>query len=207
MKPNERKKLKHFLYFLCIVTLLATIYLFFASSPFEGDKEDTWANFGRLAMGSHLTIQNTDNRLTLLHDKDLLSAEGLYYADWAMGDCEAYENSDGDTIDLYDAQLYCILGEYKNSQEARKNMDLWLDAEKGNYEVLSEEEISCNGQSYHLITYACVNENNPYDRGVSAFGVYGDCAMCMELTCRKNFQEDLRAILIHFLDNCTYSGK
>ena len=168
-------------------------------------QEDTWSDSGSVTVGNNLTIQNSDNRMTLLENIDVLSADGLYYATWTMGDSEPYENSEGDTVDLYDAHLYLLSGEFPDSQAARNNMDKWLAAGKSNYEVLSEENITCNGQSYSLITYNCISDNNPYERGVSAFGIYQNNAVCIELTCRENFKEDLRMILIDFLNNCTYN--
>lgn len=198
-------KLRPLLCILCIAFMLTGCA--HASLLSQGTKEDTWSDSGSITVGHNLTIQNADNRMTLSENMDVLAAEGLYYATWTMGGFEPYENSDGDTVDLYDAQLYLLLGEFPGSQDAQNNMDKWLTAGKSNYEILSEESITCNGQSYCLITYNCISDTNPYDRGVSAFGVYQDNAVCIELTCRENFEEDLRTILIDFLNNCTYGDK
>lgn len=189
---------------IAIVALFSLAGYYYVSLPVKEEQEDTWSDSGFLKVGSDLTIQNADSRLSLLDSKDVLSANGLYYAAWTMGGSEPYENSEGITVDLYDAQLYLVLGEYKDNEEACKNMVKWLDAAKGNYEVLAEEEISCNEQPYSLLTYNCISESNPYERGISAFGVYDSTAVCIELTCREGFEEDLRTILISFLDNCTY---
>lgn len=198
-------KLRRLLSFFCAAFMLTGCA--HTSLLSQGTKEDTWADSGFITVGHDLTIQNTDNRMALLENIDVLAADGLYYATFTMGDSEPYENSDGDTVDLYDAHLYLLLGEFKGSQDAQNNMDQWLSAGESNYEVLSKEEITCNGQSYCLITYNCISDSNPYERGVSAFGVYQDSAVCIELTCRENFEEDLKTILIDFLDNCTYSSK
>ena len=206
MKSKDNMKLK-ILICVAIVALFSLAGYYYVSLPMqEGVQEDTWSDSGFLKVGHSLVIQNTDNRLSLLDSKDVLSANGLYYAAWTIGSPEPYENSEGVTVDLYDAQLYLVLGEHKNSGEADKDMTKWLDAAKGNYEILAEEEISCNGQSYYLLTYNCINESNPYERGVSAFGVYDNTAVCIELTCREGFGEDLETILIPFLDNCTYGS-
>lgn len=153
-----------------------------------------------------LTVDNTDSRLTLLSNMDALSADGLYYAAWTMGGSEPYENSDGDTVDLYDAQLYFLLGEFKDAETAQNNLNTWLSAGRTNYEILSEENVTCNGQDYLLITYQFIHEDNPYVRGISAFGVFGNHAACIELTCREGFDEDLKTILIDFLNGCTYDA-
>ncbi|MCM1539868.1 MAG: hypothetical protein NC121_01260 [Blautia sp.] len=189
---------------IAIVALFSLAGYYYVSFPMQAEQEDTWSDSGFLQVGHHLTIQNADNRLALLDSKDVLSANGLYYAAWSMGDSVPYENSEGATVDLYDAQLYLVLGEHKNEEEARKDMIKWMDAARGNYEILAEEEIVCNGQSYSLLTYNCVSESNPYERGVSAFGVYNDTSVCVELTCREGVEEDLGNILVSFLNNCTY---
>ncbi len=159
---------------------------------------------GQVKIGSHLTIQNTDERLTLSEHMDALSADGLYYASWVAGESTPYENSDGESVSLYDAQLYVLAGEFKTAEAAQENMNNWLAAGKSNYDVIGEENIDCNGQSYSLITYQFTNSENPYDHGVSVFGVYEDMAVCMELTCVKGYDEDLRQMLTDFLENCDY---
>lgn len=164
----------------------------------------TVTDSGYLMIGSCLTVQNEDTRLTLSDYKDALSADGLYYASWTAGNSEPYENSDGDTVDLYDAQLYLLLGEFKDSDAAQKNMDSWLEAGQTSYDVTDDSAITCNGQSYTIITYHFSNKENPYSHGVSAFGVYKNLAVCVELTCREDYQEDLQEMLTGFLNSCTY---
>lgn len=186
--------------FLIIFTLTGCASSPLLSSPPETIDTDS----DHVVIGHHLTVDNTDNRLTLLSNIDALSADGLYYAAWTMGDSEPYENSDGDTVDLYDAQLYFLLGEFKDAESAQNNVDTWLSAGKANYEILSEENVTCNGQDYLLITYRFTHEDNPYARGVSAFGTFNSDALCIELTCRENFEEDLKAVLLGFLNGCTY---
>lgn len=168
--------------------------------------DDTWADSGYANVGNSLTIENSDNRFTLLENRDTLSSEGLYYATWTIGDAVPFENSDGDTVDLYDAHLYLLLGEYSSNNRALENMGKWLTAGKNNYEVLSEEEITCNHQAYTMITYQFPDSDNPYDRGISVFGACGKSAVCIELTCRKTFTEDLRTLIVPFLEHCTYQA-
>lgn len=188
MKSMNKKAVRYLLCIL-IIALFSLAGYYFISSPIDLGKDDTWADSGFLKMGNNLTIKNSDNTLTLLDSKDVLSANGLYYATWTMGE---------------EVQLYFVLSEHKSAAEADNDMTKWMDLAKGNYEVLTEEEAICNGQPYLLITYNCVNEDNPYDRGISAFGVRDNDTMCVELTCMQNFKEDLKTILTTFLDNCTY---
>ncbi|MGN0465319.1 MAG: hypothetical protein ACI4F9_03090 [Lachnospiraceae bacterium] len=146
------------------------------------------------------------NQLTLLDNKETLAAEGLYYATWVAGNSTPYKNSDGDTIDLYDAQLYFLTSETKSEEKAKSNCNTWLSAAKENYEVLTENTITLNGQSYTFITYTCDNKENPYSHGVSAFGVCDNTALCIELTCLENYTEDLEALLTNFLENCYFKA-
>ena len=200
MKNKIRNKSKYIVCILCIAVLLTGCSGL--SSLSDGS---TVTDSEYVTVGSHLTVHNTDTRLTLIDNKDALSADGLYYASWVSGDSEPYENSDGDTVDLYDAQLYLLMGEFKNSDAAQKNMESWLAAGQTNYNITDESTITCNGQSYTVITYSFQNKENPYSHGVSAFGVCNNLAVCVEFTCRENYQEDLQEMLTDFLNNCTYN--
>ncbi|MDE7429183.1 MAG: hypothetical protein K2N00_07955, partial [Lachnospiraceae bacterium] len=128
----------------------------------------------------------------------------LYYASWTAGSPEKYENSEGDTVDLYDAQLYLLLAECKTAEAAEDNSKSWLEAGQANYEVTGEETIVCNGQTYTLLSYRFSSEETPYSHGVSAFGVYENCAVCVELACQETYGEDLYEMLTSFLEGCSY---
>ena len=78
------------------------------------------------------------------------------------------------------------------------------EAGRANYEVTAEETISCNGQSYTLLTYHFTSEENPYSHGVSAFGVFENSAICVELTCQESYGEDLHEMLTGFLEGFDY---
>ncbi len=192
-------KLKHFIWLTAMLLILTGCS---ALSPVR--KEMAPGNSDYTAIGSRLEIRDIDSRFTLLDNMDALSADGLYYAAWTMGESVPYENSDGDTVDLYDAQLYLLLGEFQTEDKALENMDTWLSAARTNYQVTAEETVSCGEQSYTVITYDCPGESNPYARGISAFGSFYDNAVCIELTCQEEFSEDLRTLLIDFLNCCSY---
>lgn len=187
---------------LCIILLLTGC----ASAKPSAAAPDASASTDDITLGKSLTVRNTDSRLVLLSNLDTLAADGLYYASWVAGSAVPYENSDGDTVDLYDATLYLLLGEYKNEQTAQNNMDAWLGTAKENYAVINEEEFTCNGQTYLLITYDFTNEDNPYTHGISAFTSSGNNAVCAELTCQEQFKEDLHDILTDFLTCCTFAS-
>ena len=195
-------KTKFAILFFCLALLLPGCS---ALSP-NLEKEPV-ENKSHLLVGHSLEVENTDSRFILVDDNSALAADGLYYVSWRMGDPTPYENSDGDTADLYDASLYLLLGESKDAASAQKNVATWLNAAKENYEVLEEQEAVYNGQAYTVLTYHCASENNPYDRGISAFAATGGISLCVEVTCLEDFPEDLDKILANFLEHCSYISK
>ena len=154
MKINT--KLKYAACILCITAILSGCAVLTS-----GSENDTTVITKDVQIGGSLTVRNADTRLKLLSNLDTLSADGLYYASWAVGNSEPYENSDGDTVDLYDAQLYLLLGEFKSSDTAQQNMDNWFTAGQTNYNITAEENVTCNGQSYTVVTYNFDNEETP----------------------------------------------
>ncbi len=192
-------KLKFICYLICFIFLLPACTLSKGTS--------TAQNGDYTIVGKNLKIKNDNKDFVLLDNKDALAASGLYYATWVTGTPEAYENSDGDTVDLYDAQLYLLSGEAEDDTEAQENLDSWLDAARSKYDITDEKTEIFNGQEYLITTYNCKGDTNPYSNGISAFGISGNNAVCIELTCRKNFGKELKPILTGFLNNCYYNNK
>lgn len=206
MNPKNNKKLKIWICVICVALLSMGGY-YYLSLQVEKQQEDIWADFGLLKIGSDLTVYNKDNRLSLLEIKDVLSADGLYYASWTMGEPETGGSGNEGNTGLRDTRIYLVVGEHKSSEEAGADMAKWLDAAREKYEVLTEEEISCDGQAYSLITYHWTDEEETGGRGMSAFGVHDSTAVCIELICGESFAEDPEAVLIPFLENCVYGGE
>ncbi len=157
-----------------------------------------------LTIGNYLTINNLDDSFTLLDHKETLAANGIYYASFGIGDSQDYENNNGEIINLYDAQLYLLLGETKSENTAKKKKDDWILAAKENYDILEEEKLYDNEPSYSLLSYHHKNTDNPHTKGISAFCVFGNNALCIELTSKKDFEEDLKTLLMNFLENLSY---
>lgn len=194
-------KIKYTILSLCAVLILAGCSI----NP-QNEPDPAWEETGVITVGNTLTVQKSDERWNLLSNIDTLTAEGLYYAAWSIGENRFEDDDSEDAVNLYDAQLYLLLGEFPDESDAEQNMDKWLDVARTNYEILNEKEISCNGQPYLLITYNCVSENNPYDNGASVFGVRQKHAICIELTLAEDFDEDAKTLLIDFLNNCSYDS-
>jgi len=138
-------------------------------------------------------------------NNEALAANGMYYATWSMGEGEPYTNEDGDEAQLYDAQVYLLLGGYQSVEEAESNLAQWRDMAKVQYEIGSTAEETHNGQEFTVITYRFDSGENPYARGVSAFGIYRNYAVSVELACQEDFDGDAAQLLGHFLDHCHYA--
>ncbi len=156
-------------------------------------------------VGTTLGIEEPGNGLTLLDNKDALTASGLYYAAWVIGEAEDYVNADGDTIDLYDAQLYVLLQDCDDETAAQTSVDGWQAQEEEAYNVLSVETATCADQTFTILIYETADEENPYASGVSAFTAYQDHAINVELACQDGFDGDAYAILTEFLEGFHYA--
>lgn len=201
---NAMKKKKYFpnarLLFPCLALLLTGC----SARPQETTDGTPWQE-DWVTIGNRIGVEDCEP-LTFLENRDALAADGLYYAAWTDGESTPYQNSDGNTVDLYDAQLYFLASETTKEESAQTTCDKWLAASKSNYELQSEDTLDCGGQTYTRITYRCVNEDNPYDHGVSAFTVRGNLAVCVELNCLEDYSGDLETILTDFLNGCHYSA-
>lgn len=75
----------------------------------EDLKSDPLVNAdGTAPVGSTLVAPAPQDDFVLLDNKDILSANGLYYASWVNGDAQPYENSDGKTaLTMRSSRLWC----------------------------------------------------------------------------------------------------
>ena len=105
---------------LCVVVLaLAAVLCTGCGVKDEDLKSDPLVNAdGTAPVGSTLVAPAPQDDFVLLDNKDILAANGLYYASWVSGEPQPYENSDGKTVDLYDAQLTLVVQENKTEEKA-----------------------------------------------------------------------------------------
>lgn len=149
---------------------------------------------------------DTPEGLTAQENSDTLSAKGMYYATWSIGEAEPHINEDGENAQLYDAQVYLLITGYGSTQKAEETAEEWLTMTNEQYAVEETRAETYNGQEFIVITYTYTSATNPYSRGASAFGIYGNYAISVELSCRANFEGDALEILEGFLEHCHYAA-
>ena len=165
-----------------------------------GPWDESWLTVGGVVGVD--TLKGIDHR----ENNEALAVNGMYYATWSIGEGEPYTNADGEEATLYDAQVYLLLAGHRSGQEAENTLSQWMDLAQRQYTVSRTAEESHNGQDFTVITYSLNSETNPYARGVSAFGIYRDYAISVELTCREDFDGDPAQLLARFLDACHYAA-
>lgn len=139
-------------------------------------------------------------------NNEALAANGMYYATWSIGKEEPYVNADGEDAKIYDAQIYLLLAGFSAAGKAEETVKEWQSMAGEHYVIEDTRTESYNGQDFTVITYAFAGEDNPYARGTSAFGVYRNYAVSVELSCREGFEGDVAAVLASFLESCHYAA-
>ena len=156
-------------------------------------------------LGSVLGVEEPGNGFSLLDNYSVLTGEDIYYAAWVDGEPAPYTNEDGEEVEVYDAQIYLLAAGCADEAYAQQNEEEWMARQQETYTVTKTWTETRNGQEYTLLAYECSSETNPYERGVSAFTVYGTYAVSAELVCQADFTEQEREILLQFLEGCHYS--
>lgn len=158
-----------------------------------------------VTVGTTLGIEAPGNGFTLLDNKDALAAANLFYAAWTAGGKTDYINQEGETVDLYEAQLYLLLSDCKDEASAQGSVEEWMGMQTESYSITETKTVTCAGQPFTLLIYDGTGADNPYQFGVSAFGVYQNHAINAELTCQDTFQGDALELLTQFLDGIHYA--
>ena len=175
------------------------------SAPEKAADGTAW-NESWTTLGGVLGVEKPGHDLELRDNNEALSAADMYLASWTIGEGAPYVNEDGDEVVLYPARLDVLVYGRKDADSAQQALEDWTARQAATYDIADSRKQTCNGQDYTVSAYACKSETNPYGRGVSAFGVYGDCAISAELNCLDSFPEDEAAILTDFLDGCHYAA-
>ncbi|KIR02209.1 hypothetical protein P261_01023 [Lachnospiraceae bacterium TWA4] len=182
-----------------MIILLLLVLTACTSSPtktIDGeDWDENWIKIGR-SMG----VENQAN-YTLVENKDTLAANGLYYATWGIGKSKPFTNENGETSDLYEAQIYALVTECTSEESASSKTNELIQSAKNNYHLESEETLD----HYSIVTYNYKKATSPYTHGISAFTTIGKNSICIELTAQNEFTDDLKSILVEFLNDCHYA--
>ena len=72
------------------------------------------------------------------------------------------ENSDGKTVDLYDAQLTLVVQENKTGEKAASAVSGWQELAQQNYDISDTQTLTAGGQEYTVIQFTYQDESNPY---------------------------------------------
>lgn len=164
------------------------------------DWEESW-----ITVGSIIGVDTPDG-MDHRENNEALAANGMYYATWSMGEGVPYTNADGEDAELYDAQVYLLVGGYQSDKDAENTLIQWKDMASLQYVVESTTEENHNGVDFTVITYTFDSEDNPYARGASAFGCYRNFAVSVELTCQQDYIGNTVQLLGEFLDHCYYAA-
>lgn len=148
---------------------------------------------------------DTPGGLELQENNDTLAQKGMYYAAWSISGETPFVNADGDDATVYDAQICLLLAGHDSAEKAQAQAAELLDMARSMYTVEDTAEAVYNGQSFTVITHTYRSETNPYQRGASAFGVYRNYAVNVEISCREEFTGGVQEILADFLEHCHYS--
>lgn len=163
-----------------------------------------WSD-GWVTVGGIIGVDTPDG-IDLRENNDTLSMKGMYYATWSIGESEPYTNEDGEEAQLYDAQIYLLLAGYSTAEKAEESAAEWQSLANDRYTVSQTLSETCSSQSFTILTYTYNSDTNPFSAGASAFGVYRNYALSIEVSCRETFTGDPQEILTGFLDHIHYSA-
>lgn len=184
------------------VTILVLALLLLVGCAPREDKHPEWgADLVRI--GADMAAQ-TPEGFTLQESNDALAPGGIYYVSWSRGEGRTILNAEGKEATAYDAQLFVLLKECADEGAAQGDVSGWMEREGQNYELGEAREQIENGQSFTVLPLLSAKGDNPYDRGVAAFGVRNNCAVSVELLCADGFSEDTTIVLTSFLQGLHY---
>ncbi len=162
--------------------------------------EESW-----VPMGDAFAVEAAEG-FSLHESNDMLSASGIYYATWTCGEVREFVNAEGKDAKIFDAQLYVLLRECADGEEASREVTAWIAREKESYKTGEAENQTFGDQKFDILPLISGKENNPYGYGIAAFAVRGDCAISVELVCSDRFTGDPKAVLAEFLNGFHYSA-
>ncbi len=198
-------KKKHLIAALCVLALLLT-GCYGQDAPEVAADGTPWGE-NWTAIGGILGVEPMENGLTLRDTNDAIAASRMYYALWAAGEPHDFINAEGEEANLYDAQMAVLVTEQKSPEDAEKYMNDWIRLAHENYLVTVQNTETCNEAAYTILEYTYQSEDNPYARGASAFGICGNFAVCIEVSCLDSFDGSETEYLADFLKHSHYAAQ
>ena len=188
------------------LALLAVLLLTGCAAPSRPTNEELgwdedWAQVSALLGVEPMTGFDLNENI------DAMGIYGLYYATWTAGEARDYTNADGDKSQLYDAQIYVLLQQGKNEDEARTALEDWISRERETYEAGETRTETYAGQTFDLFPLLHAGEDNPYTQGAAAFATRNGWAISVELLCQDSFEGDAQTCLTEFLSGFHYNDE
>ena len=97
-----------------------------------------------------------------------LAVSGIYYATWAAGETREHVNEEGETAQVFDAQIYVLSQNFRSAEAAGKEAAAWTERAGTVYQLGETEILTLNGQEFTLLPLLSGSETNPYSRGYAA---------------------------------------
>ena len=188
------------------LALLAVLLLTGCAAPSRPTNEELgwdedWAQVSALLGVEPMTGFDLNENI------DAMGIYGLYYATWTAGEARDYTNAEGDKSQLYDAQIYVLLQQGKNEDEARTALEDWISRERETYEAGETRTETYAGQAFDLFPLLHAGEDNPYTHGAAAFAARNGWAISVELLCQDSFEGDAQTCLTEFLSGFHYNDE
>ncbi len=162
--------------------------------------EEDWTAVGEIVASEQVAGFEPSENL------DAMSASGLWYATWTSGEMEVRENDEGQRSEIYDAQIYLLIQEFKSGPKALAELEVWKNRERDSYACGDTVTGTYADVSFEILPLLEGAETNPYSHGAAAFGCFGNCSVCAELMCREEFAGDALEIMEGFLSGLHFNG-
>lgn len=156
-------------------------------------------------MGNVLGVEAPGDDFRLLENNSVLTGSATFYASWVTGEAEKWTNENDKEVDLYPGQIYLMVYGCADAAAAEEAKADWMGRQEEIYQVQQVRTATANGQAYELMYYRTDSEQNPYERGITAFGLYGSYVVIVELTCTADYTADEEAVLLRYLEGCHYA--
>ena len=188
-----------------ILALLAALILSGCSLPPPADSQGRAWSEEWITVGNVIGV-DTPEGLTPRENIDTLAVSEIYYATWSIGEEESFKTAEDTDSTVYDAQIYLLIQSRETVETAESDVSAWLALAETRYAIENRSTGSYGGQAFTILTYNYTGEDNPYARGAAAYGLYGNFAVSVEVSCREAFEGDAAEILTDFLEHCHYAA-